>query len=221
MPFSPVPPNVPGGVLALEYTNAVAGVAHSLHVHVCHFDPTPVGGTNDRAYISGGPVTPSEVYVSETFDALADLWDDYYDSDWLLRCVGLYLRQGVDEDVYLTPPPDFPVRTGADTSADPGWPRFDRRFRLLGRKGQVRHLHLCQVPGTEHRVNAFEVGATAGGLDARDRAWMAYLSGASGGGAVMADGTYCFPVTDMMVWWARSTQTLGTSAPGSPFLVTG
>jgi hypothetical protein len=221
MPSSPAPAGAPGGVLHLEYSNASAAASHSLHLHICHFDPNAIGGTHDRAYSSDGLVTPSESYVSETFDAFAALWQAYYDSDWMLRCEGLYLWQAGGVVELLSPAPDFPVQVGTNTDDDPAWPRFDRRFRLLGQKGAVRHLHLSQVPGTQHRALAFEVSATSGGLDARDRALIAYLSGASGGGIVTQDGTYCFGVTDMVVWWARSVQSLGSSAPGSPYVVTG
>lgn len=220
MPLSPVSPFAPGGILHLEYSNVVAGERHSLHLHVCHFNPTALGSTHDRAYVSGGPVTPSETHLSATYDAWADLWATYYDADWLLRCEGLYIWQPGRYTV-LSPAPDFPVRVGASTSDDPGWPRFDRRFRLLGQRAEKRHLHLCQVPGTEHRPAPFDVSPTTGGVDSRDRALLGYLSGAGGGGVVMPDGTYCFPVTTMQVLWARSVAALGSSAPGSPYVVTG
>jgi hypothetical protein len=220
MPLPPPPSTEPGGVVHLEYTNFTAGERHSLHIHLCHFNLSPVGATNDHAYIAGGPVTPSEGHVSDTYAALAALWAAYYDANWVLTCEQLYYNAGGTPTV-LTPAPDFPTHVGATTPDDPEVPRFDRRFRLLGHKGAKRHLHLCQVAGTVHQPDPFEVSTTGGGLDARDRALIAYFSGASGGGAVTPDGTYCFPVTDMQVWWARSLKPLGAGVPGSPYIVSG
>lgn len=220
MPLPPAPSSGPGGILHLEYTNFTAGERHSLHIHLCHFDPDAAGPMNDHAYIAGGPVMPAEGHISETYAALAALWAAYYDADWVLTCEQLYYNAAGTPTV-LTPAPDFPTHVGATAPADPEVPRFDRRFRLLGQKGAVRHLHLCQVPGSVHRPVPFEVSSTSGGIDAHDQALIAYFSGTSGGGAVTPDGTYCFAVTDMQVWWARSLRPLGAGVPGAPYIVSG
>jgi hypothetical protein len=60
-----------------------------------------------------------------------------------------------------------------------------------------------------------EVSPTSGGLDARDQALMAYLSGATGGGAVMPDGLRCFDVAKINFFWSQPLPTGGAESGGS------
>ena len=194
MPLPPPPLNAPGGLLRVLYTNSVVAAAHTIVLHVSWFDPATF------AYISGGPVTPTEPGLVDTFNSIAALWAPYYSADWTLSIDSVWYNAAGLMTVLQPPPTVTPVL--GMTSDDPALPRVDRSFRLLGRKGAVHRLYLQDVAG-EIVDETIEVSATTGGLDARDRAWMSYLSGSTGGGVVQPDGTYCFPVADERIWWAR------------------
>lgn len=226
MPSGSPPPGQPGGMLITEYLNGDAGERHTIRLHLAWFDPTAAGPTNDHAYVSGGPVTPTETLLSQTYAALAALWQPYYSSAWTLYCRDIGYNAG-GQLVPLSPKPIFAPYSGTDTADHSADWYTDRIIRLLGQRGAKRRLHLRQVPDNALHEEALEVGTDHGGIDVRDRAWMAYLSGASGGGAVMPDGTYAFAVTDMEAWWARAPMMGWVSAPGAgatpgaPYLVTG
>jgi hypothetical protein len=220
MPLESPTPGSAGGLLVMQYVNLGAGEVHGLRLHLAWFDPVPFGGDHDHAYVSGGPVTPSESFISETYAALAALWRPYYSPQWVLSCTsvgynsaGTYTR--------LDPGPDFPSYVGtAGAPPDASW-YVDRKLHLLGQKGARRRLWLRKLPSDILPLLPIEVGPSSGGLDARDRAWMAYLSGQSGGGAVMPDGTYSFAVRDLTVEWTQPPNGLLVGAPGAPYMVSG
>jgi hypothetical protein len=207
-------------MLVMQYVNAGLREVHNLTIHLAWFDATPFGGDNDHAYVSGGPVTPAETFVSATYAAIGALWQPYYPDTWVLNCLSLgYNSNGTY--VRLDPGPNFPAFVGtASPPADGSW-YVDRVFSLLGQKAARRRLWLRKLPTDSFSYLPIEVGPDHGGVDAHDQAWMAYLSGASGGGAVMPDGTYTFPVRDLKLEWTQPPNPLLAGEPGAPYLVTG
>lgn len=212
-----------GGVLGLSYQHPTAGERHMLHLHVAHFDPTPTDssyGLNDRVYVSGGPVVPTEPSVLATYVAVAALWSAYFGPSWRLEVKTL--QQRVDNNLLETvPPPTAPATFGGDLADDDSGVRAMYIFRLLSTSGIKKRLMLVQVKAPTIPLGEFEVGASGGGLAARDRDWMSYLSGATGGGVVMPNGGYCFAVTDMELVPAHDIQAASWVLPGAPYLVTG
>jgi hypothetical protein len=214
-----------GGLLELEYRHAAGGERHALRLHLAPFAITAATtgyGLHDHLYVAGGPVMPLETSVLQTFAALAALWAPYYSPNWSIAVVSLQRSAAGTRSVVL-PRPLADAVVGSASGDDDSGPRTKRIFHLLGRTGAARRFYLSQVRTLAQPEQPVEVSPSSGGLDARDRAWMAYLSGASGGGAVMADGTYSFPVRDLEVQWARPIELVGAEGgmPGAPYLVGG
>jgi hypothetical protein len=197
---------MPGGLLWLEYANIVASERHQLFFHVAWFDQTPSGSNHDYLYTGAGPVAPSESGVLATFAALAALWAPYYSADWSLRIDSLSVFSPTGERPLPTTPLATPV-AGTATGSTAGLLPTRRDFKLLGRQAARRTVHLPQVYGPVIGTTV-AVGTGAGGFDSRDQAWMRYLSGQTGGGVVLQDGTYAFPDGDVSAWWARHLEAL-------------
>lgn len=200
MTLLPTPPAAPGGLLFFEYSDASAGERHELRMHVADFDPTPAGGDNDYLYTSGGPVVPTESGVLATAAALGALWAAYYPPSWTLALVGVFYNSGGVLTALPVTPTMVPVR-GVAAEGEANGVVMRRSLILRSTANVRRRLYLVQVPG-DVVDQTVEVTATEGGLDGRDRALLAYLSGAATG-CVAPDGRRFQPEATVRVWWAR------------------
>jgi hypothetical protein len=197
----PAPPNLApsvGGILELHYAEPGAGSIYPIRLAVTTFALTPSGPNNDYLYTGAGGFTPGEAGVIATFQHLAAVWAPYYADTWL--CYLAAVHQNVGGAPY--PLPVVPTVGAVTGSAVPpsGPPARSKRIVWLFSQLNARwRLYLRQLPsGGEGEFVPCD--AYTGGLDARDRAWFAYVSGPESA-VVGRDGKPMQPAGDVRAWW--------------------
>lgn len=210
MSFTPdLAPSV-GGILEMHYAHPTLGPVYSMRLAVTTFGSAPSGPSNDYSYTGTGGFVPGEAGVLATFANVAACWQPYYGADWSLTLAGLWINSG-GLAVPHTPVPLAPTISGTDASAPPPTPTPVKRilalYSTLGRRWRV---FLRQLPA-QAVGQTVGVAAASGGIDARDQAWYAYVSG-SQSAIVGRDGTRMQAGGVVRCWW---------DTPPAPYLVSG
>lgn len=202
-----------GGMIILDYGPTGSSTRHPLHLALTTFDTTPSGPSSDYLYSPAGGLSPTETGVIATFRALGALWAPYYPSDWSLRLAALWHNVGgFATDLGVVPTCAAIAGTAAALPAGSqltqrvisAFSQLNKRWRIM-----LRRLAPSAVGMRVH------VTPSVGGIDVRDRAWLAYLSGTSGGAVVARDGTRYQTVGRVRTWWdSPLPPPAGTDASG-------
>jgi hypothetical protein len=212
MPLGLPPPDEAGGVLQLEYSNPSCGERHGFTMHLAHFDALSF------AYLGTGPKAPSEADISVTYAALGALWATFYPADWTLRLISLLYNDAGDLIRLPVAPTLDPILGASGATAYVG-PTVRRLYRVRSVLGRKRRVWIQQIEGVD-MADAEPLSATAGGVDGRDQALIAYLSGPASG--VVAPDGYAFKDEAVLrVWSDRALELVPPPTGPGPFLVSG
>jgi hypothetical protein len=198
-----------GGVLGMEFGPTGVAISHPLHLAVVTFIAAPVGPGNDYLY-SASPA-PGESGILATFTAIGACWAPYYPPSWSLRLSSLW--QNVNG--FATPLAVVPAAAAiSGTAAErlPGTPLVKRILTLFSGLSARWHIYLRRVAPTSVGPR-LQVSSSSGGVDAKDQAWLRYLSGSAT--AVCArDGTRFQNGGRVRVWWDTPLPPAATPAGG-------
>lgn len=219
MPLFPSPYAGPGGLLWFEYGAPSAGERHQIRLHVAHFNANPIGAANDYSYDATGCVVPDERSVLETAAAFAAVWAPYYPPDWSISIYKLYYNSG-GQLLPLPATPQMAAVSGTYSNGSGASGSAKRIFRLISVQGWRRRLWLLQLPSSLDGADQ-DVSTAAGGIDGRDQALIAYLSGATAPstGLVAPDGQRYQEAASVYQMLARPVEAVPTTGSGAALFV--